>query len=228
MSVTPAGVLPDALPRAVVFDMDGLMLDSERWERTAWQAAARRQGHTVTEDFYATLVGRREVETRGLLREHFGPGFSLEEFRADVDAQLTDTLARGGLPVKAGLIELLDALDRRRILKAVASSTIKVSASQRLGPLLRRFDATAFGDEVSRGKPDPQIYRLAARRLGLAPRLCLALEDSPVGLTAARAAGLVVIVIPDLLPAPAEAPFVCKSLKDIADWVECRHVRDKP
>ena len=208
--------------------MDGLMLDSERWERTAWQAAARRQGHTVTEDFYATLIGRREVETGELLSEHFGPGFPLEEFRADVDAQLTDGLARGGVPVKAGLIELLDALDGQRILKAIASSTTRVGASHRLGSLMGRFDATVFGDEVSRGKPHPQIYRLAARRLGLAPRRCLALEDSPVGMAAARAAGMVVIVIPDLLPAPAAAPFVCKSLKDIADWVQSCPVRECP
>jgi beta-phosphoglucomutase-like phosphatase (HAD superfamily) len=212
--------MPDRLPRAVVFDMDGLMLDTERLERDLWRAAAQRHGHDITGEFNARLVGRRAVEAEQMLLQHFGAAFPLAAIKADVKVHWNAIAAREGMPRKPGLEELLVLLERARIPKAVATSTVRAKALVSLGALADRFQALACGDEVVDGKPAPDIYLLAARRLGIDPQDALALEDSLPGVAAARAAHMPVIMIPDLV-APADPPeFLCASLAQVAQWLQ--------
>jgi len=203
-------------PRAVIFDMDGLLLDSEPLYRATWKAAASSLGYPIDDVLYERFVGRGNAESELILREHFGEAFPLDEFHSlwsrDFDERVS-TIAR-----KPGAIELLDALGG--IPKALATSSPRILALRCLGDLASRFAALAFGDEVSHAKPAPDLFLLAAQRLGIAPADCLVLEDSEAGVRAARAAGMDVIIVPDLVPPSDEiasmATRVCATLHEVA------------
>jgi len=206
-------------PRAVIFDMDGLLLDSEPVYRVTWQTAASELGCPIDEEFYAQFVGRGHDESERLLAERFGDAFPIDEFRKRWRRDWDARLAAAPMARKPGAIELLDLLDERRIPKALATSSPRELARPCLGDLLSRFDAIAFGDEVEHAKPAPDLFLLASKRLRIAPPDCLVLEDSEAGVRAARAAGMNVIMVPDLVPPSKEiaamATLVCRSLSDV-------------
>jgi len=212
--------MPAGPPLAVVFDMDGLMLDTERLERDLWRAAAQRHGYDIPAEFNARLVGRRAIDAEQIMLQHFGPAYPLASIKADVKRHWEQIAATDGMPRKPGLEELLVLLERARIPKAVATSTVRAKAVVSLGALADRFQAMACGDEVVNGKPAPDIYLLAARRLGVAPHDALALEDSLPGVAAARAAKMPVIMIPDLVPPDAPPEFICASLAQVSQWLQ--------
>ena len=191
---------------AAVFDMDGLLLDSERPVRDAWMQVAAELGVALTPAAYLDLVGRNHRDSRLRLRAIFGDDALL----ADADRRATALLAErfGARPfdVKPGARRLLSALQAARIPCAVASSTHRAEIGRRLARagLLDFFAAVCGGDEVARGKPEPDIYLLAVERLGVKAATTLAFEDSGHGALAAIAAGLGVVVVPDLkAPEPA-------------------------
>lgn len=190
---------------AVIFDMDGLMLDSEQMARTAWQRALADWGLHMPDSLYVQLIGRAALDTKQLLRDAFGPALPVEEAYARKQRFLDEEIDLHGIPLKPGLLGLLDFLDRLRMPKAVASSTHRAFVLRKLGiaGLLTRFDAIACGDEVPSGKPAPDVFLLAAERLCISPGACAALEDSDAGIRAAHAAGMMPILVPDLKP-PSE------------------------
>ncbi|MBS0377400.1 MAG: HAD family phosphatase [Proteobacteria bacterium] len=222
--LTPRLPPPGALAplKAVIFDMDGLMLDTERWERAAWREVAQAHGHRMSDEFFATLIGRREADTAAHMRAHFGARFPFEAARTQARERFDHWMTHCPQPVKPGLSSLLAVLHGQGFTLAVASSTRRARALARLGPLAVRFAVTVFGDEVRHAKPDPEIYLRTLSLLGVDPAEALALEDSPPGFAAARAAGLTTVVIPDILPPPADAPYVCNSLTDIENWILSR------
>ena len=187
------------LPQAVVFDMDGLMLDSERALLDCLAQAGSVAGHDLPEDFLLSLIGSSDAMTRQAIAGRVGMDA--------VDALLHDSYARydgivaTGVPHRPGIIELLDTLATHGIPRAVATSTRRPLALRKLetAGLLRYFEHVATSSDVAHPKPAPDIYLLAARELGVDPAQCLALEDSPTGVRAALAAGMHVIQIPDLL-----------------------------
>ncbi len=206
-------------PRAVIFDMDGLLLDSEPLYRVTWQNAAAELGCLIDDDFYSQFVGRGTDEAELILREHFGDALPLDEFRIRWKRDFDERLSREPLPHKPGAAALLDRVDARGIPKALATSTPRALATRCLGGLISRFSVFAFGDEVEQSKPAPDLFLLAASRLGVAPGDCLVIEDSEAGVRAAHAAAMAVIMVPDLVePSPeiaAMAIRVCRSLDDI-------------
>jgi HAD superfamily hydrolase (TIGR01509 family) len=187
---------------AVIFDMDGLMLDTEPIYKIAWQKAAIECGHPISETLYVDLIGRSRVDGENILRSAFGPSFSLEAFRAACHKCEAAAFAEELPAKKPGLDDLLAFLDLRGMPKAVATSTERAQAAAQLGGLglWERFNVIATGDEVVNGKPSPDLFLLAARRLGIEPSQCLVLEDSEAGITAAHRAGMQVWVVPDFKP----------------------------
>ena len=205
---------------AVIFDMDGLMFDTERVYSRAARAAATELGYTLDEVFYmANCVGRRVQDIKDALQAHMGPGFSVDAWQQRCEANLISELRTSGAPQKPGLNALLGWLREQNIPRGVATSTARDTALLTLGNFAGQFDAVTTGDEIKHGKPAPDIFLLAARRLNSAPERCIVLEDSTAGIRAAHAAGCIPIWVPDLVaPTPEVAALarrVCGTLDEV-------------
>jgi HAD superfamily hydrolase (TIGR01509 family) len=205
----------------VIFDMDGLMVDTERIARIAWQEASRAAGYEMPDTVFSLMIGRTKRDSGDLMRQHLGAGFDFERVHAATGILFEKIIERDGLPLKPGIRELLTDLSARNIPLAVATSTRNPVATQRLESvdLLKYFTVVVTGDQVTRGKPEPDIFLEAVRRLGIDARTSYALEDSFAGVRSANGAGLRVIMVPDLLqPTPEMAALthaVAKSLDDV-------------
>jgi len=202
--------------RAAIFDMDGLLLDSERLVMRAWSEAAQRLGIVFDADLALALIGRNARDSRRMLAERLPSDYPLDALLAASREIREDIAAREGVPVKPGVHALLDWIERRRWPCAVATSTARERARAQLArvELMPRFHALVGGDEVARGKPAPDIYREAARRLGIAAGECVAFEDSEPGVHAAIAAGMQVFMVPDM--APASSAVTCLPVSIVA------------
>ncbi len=217
-----AGATTDHATCAVIFDMDGLMLDTEALAREAWFATMQRWGYALSDEVYLRVLGTTGARTRDIFREAFGPDIPIEAMYDHKQRYVDEAIASGRIAVKPGLDELLDWLEARSIPKAVASSTVRALVLKKLGlvGLVGRFDVIVGGDEVAHGKPAPDIFLEAARRLNARPADCVVLEDSENGVRAAHAAGMRVIMVPDLKPPDDEvqalAHRVVPSLREAA------------
>ena len=216
-------VRPRARPAAVIFDMDGLMLDTEPLAARAWVGAAAATGVAFDAAICERLTGRNAADCREIIVAHHGGDYPVAAMmQAWLDAY-DAIVAREGIALKPGLVELIAWLEQQRIAKAVATSTRRVRALAKLVALGldRRFAALVGGDEVARGKPAPDIYREAAARIAVAPAQCVALEDSEPGVHAALAAGIVPIMVPDRRPPSPEigalGVLVCAHLGEVRE-----------
>jgi HAD superfamily hydrolase (TIGR01509 family) len=207
-----------SLPRrveAVVFDMDGLLVDTETMFRDVMMEVSRRRGVHLPIEVFLRMVGLQHEASRAVAMEHFGEDFDYEAWNADAWA-LARARTEVGVAVKAGVVELLDFLDEAKIPRAVATSSGHATVERQLAPtgLLGRFQAVVAAGDYARGKPNPDPFLVAAERLGVAPELCLALEDSHNGVRAAHAAGMMTIMVPDLLEATEEMVGLCVAIAD--------------
>jgi HAD superfamily hydrolase (TIGR01509 family) len=211
---------------AVIFDMDGLLIDSEAIYLKAMQAAARTVGREMTLEFCHSMVGVPRAECNEMIQELYGSAFDLVEFRGHYGRHVEAFLAEG-VPVKPGVVELLGWLDERGLPRAVASSAVRSTIESHLGRagLLPSFTTYVGRDDVAMPKPAPDIYLEAARRLGVAPGRCVAFEDSSVGFAAAHAAGMQGFLVPDLLHPTEEARARCVAV--LPDLHEARTVLRK-
>jgi beta-phosphoglucomutase-like phosphatase (HAD superfamily) len=187
----------------------------------AWQRSAADLGYCMSDDLYSSLAGRRDVDCEALLIETYGSKFPVSNFLTSSDRLSQEYVKKYGVSTKPGLFELLDFIEALRILKAIATSTERVNALSSLGILARRFDLIVTGDDVANGKPAPDIFLLCADRLRVDPRQCLVLEDADAGVQAAHAAGMPVVIVPDLIypstQTAAKAACVCSSLHQVKD-----------
>jgi HAD superfamily hydrolase (TIGR01509 family) len=219
-----------SLPRAakaVIFDMDGLLFDSESVYRDAMMATARDGGFELPNELFLKLVGIPWAGNITLLKAHYGEDFDTEAFRKEATRRF-HIVADAEICLKAGVIEILDYLDDVRLPRAVATSSLHDTVQHHLGQhgLLDRFDALVAQGDYARGKPAPDPFLTAAERLGVAAQDCLALEDSHNGVRAAHAAGMMTIMVPDLLHATEEMESLCvriaRDLHEVRELLEAQ------
>lgn len=185
---------------AVLFDMDGLMLDTERMARAAWMRAFAEQGFELSEENYLRLVGHSVGDARVILEALYGPTIRFQEIFQLRQQYFEADISTNGILIKPGLFALLDFLEAHQITKAVATSTPCWFAGHKLAhtKIEKRFANIVCGDMVEHGKPEPDLFLEAAHQIGFAPKQCVVLEDSEAGIVAAHRAGMLPLMIPDL------------------------------
>ncbi|GAA5187608.1 HAD family phosphatase [Ferrimonas gelatinilytica] len=186
---------------AAIFDMDGLLLDTERVCMSIFQQTCEAQGYPFLEPVYLSIIGCNAGGIERLLRQGYGPQLDYPKLRQAWRQRYHARVAESAIPIKPGVQALLTWLRQQGAPLAVATSSDRELAEVklRLSGLAPLFDSVTTGCEVVHGKPHPEIYQLAARRLGVDPRHCLAFEDSNNGSRAAVAAGMITYQIPDLV-----------------------------
>ena len=200
--------------KAVIFDVDGTLLDTERIYMKAWKEAAAEAGFVMPD---SVLQKTRAVNTKDAARifeEEIGNGFSYQAVRP-IRVRIAEEIIRRESPIlKPGVLELLAFLEEKGIRLAVASSTNQQGTREHLAEsrILDRFEVVVGGDMVTNGKPHPDIFLKAAETLGLAPEACIVVEDSPAGIRAAYAAGMKAVLVPD-------QAAITQQIIDMADVV---------
>lgn len=206
--------LPRA-PKAVIFDMDGLLLDTEVLYRQSVISAAVHHDLPIGPSIYEGMLGRPWHSIAELLREHYGADFDADGFRQVWLAHF-DLLTETELRLKAGVSELLDVLDELGLPRAVCTSSEHFQVKHHLGTLgvLDRFHHVIAQGDYPRGKPHPEPYLAAAERIGVDPADCLALEDSFNGIRSAASAGMMAVMVPDLLQPTQEIRALCAQVAE--------------
>lgn len=215
-------------PSAVVFDMDGLLFDTEALWQEALLAAAAEIGHEVPEEVFNKSIGVRRSQCRSLFLSHFGEDFLFDDFHAHWRRHFW-LIAESKISLKPGVIELLEILDQFGLPRAIATSSSRTTVERHLAShkLMDRFNQIVCRGDYENGKPAPDPFLVAAERLGVEPRLCLALEDSHIGVRSASAAGMMTVMVPDLLEPTEEisarCALVAHDLHQVRDLVlACR------
>ena len=210
--------------RAVIFDMDGLLLDTERIALSSFLETCEHFGIGEHTDVFMKCIGTNTALGKQVLKEGLNGKVDHTEFERVWDTKYSRYTSNGPLPLKDGAIELLEQLAAMKMLLAVATSTSSVRAMQKLrdAGILDKFDTVVGGDQVQHSKPHPAVYLKAAEALRVMPQMCLALEDSENGVRSAVSAGMTVVQIPDLVqPCPnlrVLGHIVLGSLRDVASY----------
>lgn len=187
--------------RAVVFDMDGILFDTERLCQDSWIQVAEKRGLPGMEEIFPRCIGLNANGSRRIVLEAYGEDFDYEGFRTETSAWFWDYIDKNGLPVMSGAKQLLDWLKNNRWYLGLASSTRRssvVNCLERAG-FSEYFSVVVTGDMVEYSKPQPDIYLLACRELGVIPEEAYAIEDSPNGIRSAHAAGMRPLMVPDMI-----------------------------
>jgi HAD superfamily hydrolase (TIGR01509 family) len=208
-------------PKAVVFDMDGLLVDTETVYRDALISTAADMGQRLPFEVVQRMIGHTWPASAQVLRDHFGEAFDTDAMRARSIERFYE-IAHAGVALKDGVVEILDFLQRAGLPRGVVTSSRRTEVEHHLGDhgLLGRFDFILAHGDYPRPKPNPDPYLTAAERLALAPREVLALEDSHNGVRAAAGAGMMTVMVPDLLDPTEEMESLCVRIA--ADLHEVR------
>ena len=185
--------------RGVLFDMDGLILDTERLYTRFWQEAARALGYPMTREQALGMRSLNRDAGKARMESYFGPETDYDAIRQQRIRLMDAYIEENGVEPKPGIYALLDALDARGIPRAITTSSPITRTEKYLTRLnlFSRFQRICTGYDVPQGKPAPDIYLYGAECLGLPPGNCLAIEDSPAGILSAYRAGCMPIMVPD-------------------------------
>lgn len=209
--------------KGAVFDMDGLMFDSELLTYNSWQKTMDEEGFDYNFDIFKSTVGLRTVETKKLYENRYGIKFKYDYLREKASACFWDYVNTNGMPLKKGLINILDFLKANKIQISLATSTSSASATAMLkkADVIDYFDEMVCGDMVKNSKPHPEVFLTAADKLGIIPQECVAFEDSINGIKSAYAAKMKPIMVPDLLePTEEIMPMIYALCKDLDEAIE--------
>ena len=201
---------------AVVFDMDGLIFDSERAGYECWSEVAKTYGFDDITALYRECIGCSRVRTKQLVKGVFGEDFPFERFREQIFALYTGRYGGGRMPLKPGVREILAWLKAHGKKTALASSSDREMVLRLLGAagLTEYFDEIVCGDMVTKSKPEPDIFLTACELLGTAPDRTYAVEDSYNGIRAAYRGSLRPVMVPDMLPAMEEMRALAETVED--------------
>lgn len=209
--------------KGVLFDMDGVIIDTERLYTRFWQEAGIALGYPMTKEHAMGLRSLSREFAIAKIKEYFGPQADYDEIRNRRIEIMDAFIGEKGVAPKPGVYALLDALDAKGIPYAIASSSPVDRIEMYLKPLgiYERFHAIVSGYEVAKGKPEPDIYLTAAEKIGIEPEFCLAVEDSPAGILSGFRAGCMPVMVPDQ-DEPDEITLprlyaLCDSLEDIIE-----------
>jgi HAD superfamily hydrolase (TIGR01509 family) len=186
--------------KAVIFDLDGLLLDTEVLSKRAWIIAAKKFGYIITDNLYEKVIGITETETMKIFVDSLGNDFPAKKINEQRLQIIDEMMEEEGVNKKQGYNQLIDYLAKRKIKKAIAtSSNYQIAIKKmKMAGIFNDFDYLSTGDKVEKGKPEPHIFLNAAKGLEIEPKQCIAFEDSDDGTTAATTAGMKVIIVPDL------------------------------
>lgn len=210
----------------VVFDVDGVLFNTERLMHQIWHEVGAEMGWPQPGQDYLEFVGNGRSVIFEKMLTFYGPDFPKEEFLTTCSQTLQDRVEQFGVPLKPGVQEILDFLKQQNIPIAIATSTAMRRTGKRmeLTGLAPYFSAMITGDQVTHGKPDPEIYLLACKALGTDPSRTLAVEDSRNGILSATAAGMPTVMIPDMIPPTPELEVLLwnrfDSLPDLQNALE--------
>lgn len=212
---------------AIVFDMDGVLFDSEHVISKCWYQAADeyKMPEEKREETILASIGLNHSDTKLLFEEKLGAQFPYEEFMARTVKLFHEKIDKDGLPVKEGVYEILEYLKGTDLKIGIASSSSTASIKKHLGEsgITHYFEVIIGGDTVEHSKPNPDIYQNACEALGVNPVNSIAIEDSPNGIKSAYAAGMKVIMVPDMIEATAELEQLllrkCVSLLEVKDYL---------
>lgn len=207
--------------KGIIFDMDGLMLDTEKIYYKGWQVGAQAYGYPMTWEIYTQIVARNSHYIAKVLRSIWGEEAPVEAMIQKKRQYADDYVKQHGIETKPGLELLLETLEARKIKKAVATSSMEEKTKRYLevAGIGERFDFLICGSQVKEAKPNPEIFLRAAEGLGLKADEVLVLEDSRLGIEAAQRAQMRSVFIPDLVPLDAsikaQATWVCQQLDEV-------------
>ena len=215
--------------RSIIFDMDGVIFDSERATHDCWMEIARRHGFAEDLDVpYMKCIGVNAQMTKEIFCAHYGADFPYEEYRIEESKLYHDTYDHGRLPLKPGIREILTWLKENGVDTAVASSTRRavVLSQLRDAGLDKYFDRIIGGDMVTKSKPEPDIFLKALEGTDIMPEEAIVIEDSYNGIRAAKNAGMLPVMVPDMLPPDGEmrekAILIAKDLTEVLAWLKGR------
>lgn len=214
--------------KGAVFDMDGLMFDSERLVCSIWQEMMDENGYKFNVDIFKNTIGLRQDKSKEFYTSLYGKDFDYEGFKKQSRERFYKRVEQSGVPIKKGLFELLDYLKSQKIKMAVATSTSSQTTlfNIKKAGVYDYFDCFICGDDVKHGKPHPEVYLTAAQRIGIEPTECIAFEDSINGIKSAFAANMTTVMVPDFLQPTDEIKnqisLLCNSLDEAIEFIKLR------
>ncbi|MDB9540978.1 HAD family hydrolase [Anabaenopsis arnoldii] len=214
--------------RGAIFDMDGLIFDTESIARWAWKQALKEHGYIMSDNLYRSLVGRDLSWREKLLKKVYGESLPFDSVTTQRIAIGDERELREGLPMKPGVLDLLQRLNDLGMMIGLATGTGRTRAIRRLtnAGIKQYFTIIVTSEDVAEGKPAPDIFLEASHRMNIAPAECIVFEDSCVGVEAAFEAGMCAIMVPDIEePSPEISNLaygVFKSLEEVGELLPPR------
>lgn len=216
--------------KAVIFDMDGVIFDTEKVYLDIWIEVFEKYGYKMTKELYVNVMGTGRKNVIKTFLENFGDDLPIEKMYEEKDNQLFYIIENQGIPLKEGVKELFSMLKEKNYKIALATSAKRERVEKQIKDkwLKESFDAIVCGDDVEKGKPSPDIFLKAAKKIDVEPENCFVVEDSPAGIKAAFSGGMKGIHVEDLKAADEDILKYCeknfKNLQEIKEYLSCEQI----